>query len=170
MALKDFLSRNKSAILERWFEKILESYPFDATGFLRQQKKQFANPVGYTTAKGLEGIFAGLLNNKDIDEITPFIDDIVRIRAIQDLTPSQALAFLFHLKSLIREQPGVEEQTCSGELRELDSRIDALSLISFDLYMKCREKVYELKANEVKNRTYRLLQMANLACEVRQEE
>ncbi|HWR58039.1 MAG TPA: RsbRD N-terminal domain-containing protein [Thermodesulfovibrionales bacterium] len=170
MALKDILSRNRSAILERWFGKTLGSYPSDAAGFLKQQKKQFANPVGYTTSKGLEGIFDGLLNNTAFDELTPFIDDVVRIRAIQDLTPSQALVFLFHLKSLIREQPGAEEQSYSGELRELDSRIDALSLISFDIYMKCREKVYELKANEVKNRTYRLLQMANLACEVRQEE
>ena len=148
----------------------MESYPFDATGFLKQQKKQFANPVGYTTSKGLEGIFEGLLNNKAFDEITPFIDDIVRIRAIQDLTPSQALVFLFHLKSLIREQLGAEGQTYLEELRELDSRIDALTLISFDTYVKCKEKIYELKANEVKRNTYRLLQMANLVCEVQQEE
>ena len=166
MALKDFLSRNKSAILERWFEKVLESYPADATGFLKQQKKQFANPVGYTTEKGLEGIFDWLLQDKGFDEVTPHIDDIVRIRAIQDLAPSQALVFLFHLKGLIRERIAGEEQAYSAELRDLDSRIDALSLVSFDIYMKCREKVYELKANEVKNRTYRLLQMANLVCEV----
>lgn len=169
MALKDFLSRNKSAILEKWFDKVLESYGSDSGGFFRQQKKQFANPVGYTTAKGLEGIFDGLLNDSELTALTPFVDDIVKIRAVQDLTPSQALVFLFHLKGLIREQLGTEEQACTAELRKLDSRIDALSLISFDIFVKCREKIYELRANEVKNRTYRLLQMANLACQVQEE-
>ena len=28
--------------------------------------------------------------------------------------------------------------------------------------MKCREKIYEIKADEVKSMTFRLLQMANL--------
>ncbi len=170
MALRDFLSRNRSAILESWFDKVLESYPFDSTGFLKQRKKQFANPVGHTMAKGLEGILDGLLNNKDLAEITPFVDDIVRIRAVQDLTPSQALVFLFHLKSLIREELGAEEQkTQIGDLREFDSRIDALALMSFDIYAKHREKIYELKADEVKRNTYRLLQMANLVCQVQEE-
>jgi hypothetical protein len=165
MALKDFLSRNKSAILERWFSKILESYPSDSTGFLKRQKRRFANPVGYTTEKGLAGIFDWLLQDKGFEEVTPFIDDIVRIRAIQDLAPSQALVFLFHVKSLVREQIVSQGQVSPEELRDFDTRIDALSLISFDIYMKHRERVYELKANEVKNRTYRLLQMANLSFE-----
>ncbi len=169
MALKEFLSRNRSAILERWFDKVLESYPFDSTGFLKQRSKQFGNPVGHTMSKGLEGILDGLLNSKDLAEITPFIDDIVRIRAVQDLTPSQALVFLFHLKSLIRVELGAEEQAHVGDLRELDSRIDALALISFDIYAKHREKIHELKADEVKRNTYRLLQMANVVCQGKEE-
>jgi hypothetical protein len=166
LALKDFLSRNKSAILEKWFNKILESYPADTTNFLKRQKRQFANPVGYTTEKGLEGIYDWLLQDKEFDAVAPFIDNIVRIRAIQDLSPSQALVFLFHLKSLVREQIVSQGQVSPEELRELDNRIDALSLKSFDIYMKHRERVYELKANEVKNRTYRLLQMANLTVQM----
>lgn len=170
MALRDFLSENKSDIFERWFDSFLASYPADATGFFkqRQQTRQFANPVGYTSSRAMEGILDGLIEDKAIEELTPFIEDIVRIRAIQDLTPSQALVFLFHLKNLVRDVLGPSGQTMTDDLHELDSRIDALALRFFDIYMKCREKVFELKANEVKNRTYRLLQMANLVGEVQE--
>jgi len=30
------------------------------------------------------------------------------------------------------------------------------------VYMKCREKIYEIKANEARNMTFRLLQQAKL--------
>jgi hypothetical protein len=51
-----------------------------------------------------------------------------------------------------------------------ESKIDDLALLSFDIYMKCREKIYELKSNEVRNMTFRLLQRANLICEIQDQE
>lgn len=168
MNLTNLLSKKKSVILEKWFDKILEAYPAGTSGFLRNKEKQFANPVGFTTSRGLENIFDGLIHSTDIDKIYAHIDDIVRVRAIQGLTPSQALAFMFHLKNVIREEL-VGEKISAEEMLELDSRIDALALTAFDIYMKCREKVYELKSNEVRNRTFRLLQMANLVNEVHEE-
>lgn len=168
MNLTNLLSNKKSAILKRWFDKTLEVYPADTSGFLRNKEKQFTNPVGFTTSRGLENIFDGLLHETDFENLYPHIEDVIRIRAIQGLIPSQSLAFMFHLKSVIREELAGEEFVAEEMLR-LDSRIDALALIGFDIYMKCREKVYELKANEVKNRNFRLLQMANLVSEVREE-
>jgi hypothetical protein len=35
--------------------------------------------------------------------------------------------------------------------------------------MNCREKLYEIKANEAKNRVSRLLQKAGLICEIQEE-
>ena len=48
------------------------------------------------------------------------------------------------------------------ELTAFDSAVDDLALFSFDIYLKCREKIYELKAKEATNMTYRLLQQARL--------
>jgi hypothetical protein len=48
------------------------------------------------------------------------------------------------------------------ELAAFDAAIDDLALFSFDIYMKCREKIYELKANEARSMTFRLLQQAKL--------
>ena len=104
MRLSDILSKNKSALSDMWFEVLLKSYPAEASVFMRDQKKQFANPVGYTMSNELEKILSGLLSNAEIKSLTPQLESIIKIRAIQGLTPSQALSFVFLLKDIIRGQ------------------------------------------------------------------
>jgi len=171
VTLWDLLAHKKSALVKRWFDIVMEPYPADTSGILKNQKKQFTNPVGYTISHGLENIFDKLINEQgaDFEGMVPFLDSIVRIRAVQDLKPSQALSFVFHLRNAIREELASEAKEFCAEMATLESRIDAIALISFDIYVQCREKVYELKANEVKNRTFRLLQMANLVSEGHKE-
>jgi hypothetical protein len=171
MKFEDLLSEKKSAILKRWFDAILETYPADTSNFLKNQKDQFANPVGHTILQGIEALFGEILKGMDYDPDVfgaSFLDNIIRIRAIQDFTPSESIAFIFLLKKVIREELRKDLSLQNGiaeELFTLESKIDKLALLSFDLYMKCREKIYELKANEVKNSTFRLLKRANLICE-----
>lgn len=164
----DLLSRKKSALLERWFDIVLETYPADSSGFLKNKKGQFSNPVGYTVSRGLGDLLDELLQERemDIEKISSVLDGIIRIRAVQDLTPSQALAFVFRLKKVLREELAGAGPAPAQEIEELESRIDAMALISFDLYVKCREKIYDLKASELRNMTFRLLQQAKLVCEL----
>lgn len=166
MRLSDILSKNKSALLDKWFEVMLKAYPADTAVFMRDQKKQFANPVGYTMSSELEKILSGLIANAEIDSFTPHLENIIKIRAVQGLTPSQALSFVFLLKDIIRGQIKGDMSINEHELKEIESRIDSLALTAFDLFMNCREKIYELKANEARNMTFRLLQKAKLVCEV----
>lgn len=172
MRLKGLLSDKKSAILSRWFDAIIDTYPPDTSQFLKKQKNQFANPVGSTILHGIENILDGLLKGLDKDEISPFLDNIIRIRAVQDFTPPKALSFIFLLKKIVRAEIAKEisDNKLSEELLEFESEIDNLALISFDIYMQCREKLYEIKANEVKRLTFRLLQQANLLTEIKDEE
>ncbi len=176
MNLKDLLLEKKSAILKRWFNMILEIYPSDTSNFLKKQKNCFANPVGYNISQGINGVFDELLNEADTDKVSPFLDNIIRIKAVQDFFPSQAMSFIFLLKKAIRESLGnnlgnkIHGTHISEELLLFESKIDDLALLSFDIYMKCREKVYELKANEARNMTSRLLQKANLIYEIQEEK
>jgi hypothetical protein len=168
MTLGTFLSQKRSAILEKWFDLIIKTYPVDTQGFLKRQKNRFANPVGYTISKEIAAIYDGLFGEEDsTDRISAFLDRIIRIRAIQDFSPSAAIAFVFFLKKVIREELENEpwEGNMADELWKLEEKIDHLALLSFDIYMKCREKIYELKENEVKNMTFRLLQRANIIWE-----
>jgi hypothetical protein len=168
MKLKDFLIERKSSISKRWFDKIIESYPSDSSDFLKNQKNRFANPVGYTISQGINGIIDELAEGLDPDKIFPFLDDIIRVKAVQEFSPSQAISFIFLLKKVIRDELGreIKKNQFSDELAVFEAKIDNMALISFDIYMKCRERIYEIKVDEVKRMTFRLIQRANLICEV----
>lgn len=172
MGLNDLLIEKKASILQKWFDAIIESYPADASNFLKEQKNQFTNPVGTTISKGIENILDELLSGLKSENISKFLDEIVRIRAVQDFTPASALSFIFLLKKVIREdmEKDIQEKQLYGELLAFESKIDDLACAAFDIYMKCREKIYEIKANEVKSMTFRLLQRANLICEIPDQE
>jgi RsbT co-antagonist protein rsbRD N-terminal domain len=164
MNLQNHLMEKKTAILKKWFEAVADTYPGDTAEFLKNKKARFTNPVGYNIAEGLEGLFDAMLHGVIPDTVSGFLDAIIRIRAIQDFQPSEALSFIFQLKKVIRKELGevVRNRELADELTAFESVIDDLALFSFDIYMKCREKIYELKANEAKNMTFRLLQKARL--------
>lgn len=159
MRLIDLLREKRAIILQRWFDLICESYPPETSNLLKNEKNRFTNPVGYAISDGIEGLLRGLLDEMDskADDIrAPFLDNIIRIRAVQDFTPSQAISFIFLLKNVIREElkTKIHENGIAKELFTLESRIDGLALLSFDIYMKCREKIYELRVNELKKRMF----------------
>jgi hypothetical protein len=168
MKLEKLLSEKGPAVLDRWLKSILESYPADTQRFLKKQKDPFANPVRHTISKETENIYKELLKGVDRDRVSPFLDRIIRIRAVQDFSPSQAVAFIFLLKKVIREALDKEigEHQLSDDLLVLESKIDDLALIAFDVYMRCREKIYALSANEARNQVYRLLQKKGLMAEI----
>lgn len=173
MDLKNLLLERKSAILAQWFEIILKTYPAETAKFLRNQRNRFSNPVGSTIYQGIESLLSDIIDDKgDSGRLSLFLDNIIRIRAIQDFSASRAVAFIFSIKDIIRHE--VESAAASDQvlpkkllldIRDLESRIDSLALLSFDIYMQCREKLYDIKANEVRNMTYRLLQQAKLISE-----
>lgn len=168
MRLNDLLVQRKTTIVKKWFAAAIETYPPDTAKFLKNQKDPFSNPVGRTIYNGLEGLFNDLLKETDHEAMRSLLDPIIRIRAIQNFSPAQATGFIFFLKDVIRENiqdEGFETQGFN-ELLLFESKIDDLGLIAFNLYMKCREKIYELKANEMRNRTFRAFERAGLVREM----
>jgi len=171
MKLDSLLLKKRPAILERWLDLILESYPPETSRFLKGEKDRFDNPVAYEFHEGIKGIYEALLHGMDREKVSSFLDKIISIRVIQDFSPSRAIAFIFLLKKAIREKLGedVRENGITEDLLEVDSRIDGLTLLSFDLYMRRREKLYEIRANEVKNRVSGLMRRAGLISELEEE-
>lgn len=169
--LKESLSKKRSAVLKRWLDLILEAYPPETASFLKKQDDPFNNPVGQTILQGIDGIFNEILNGSGSENAAAFLEKVIKVRAVQDFTASQAISFVFLLKRAVREElkDEINRDRIHEDLSLLNDRIDELALIAFDMYMKIREKIYELKSNEIKNMTFRLLQRANLICEVQQE-
>jgi len=165
MKLNHYLLEKKTVILKKWFDAVAETYANETSAFLKKQKAQFTNPVGYTLSEGLEHLFDALLQGMLPDTVSRFLDSIVRLRAIQEFAPSEAVMFIFQLKKVVRQEIGnevLQQQGMIEELATFESAVDDLALFAFDLYVKCREKIFELKANESKNANFRLLQQARL--------
>ncbi|MEW6585302.1 MAG: RsbRD N-terminal domain-containing protein [Nitrospirota bacterium] len=172
MNLKDLLRERRPSITKRWFDSIVESYPADASNFFRHNRNRFTNPVGHTFAEVIGGIFDELLQGCDPEKYFPYLNDLIKIRAVQDFTPSQAVSFIFLLKRVIRDELGAElrRDQFHDELNSLELEIDRLALLSFDVYVKCRERISELRMDEFKRMTFRLLKTANLVHEIPQQE
>ncbi len=158
MLLK-YLRENGSSIIKRWYELTLESYSPDSRPFFRDVNAKFTNPVGSTLASELEAVFNKLLLEFDPEELYPNLNSIVSIRAVQDLTPSQAMGFVFCLKQAVRESLESErEQVCTiNEILEFETRVDKTALLSFEIYMSLKQRIYDIKATEIRDRTARLL-------------
>jgi hypothetical protein len=167
--LMQALATKKSTIVKAWLARTLQTYPGNASRFLGRESDPFRNPVGHTLKGALPVLFDQLLWGTDADKVTPALDSIVRIRAIQDFTAGQAVAFVFLLKKVLREELRSEIQSDrEGEgLAAIEGRIDEMALLAFDLFMKCRERIYEIKANEARRRMFLLERMQGKWAEAR---
>jgi hypothetical protein len=147
------LAARKDAIVRAWLARTLETYPERTSRLLAQEKDPFRNPVGHALKEALPALFDELLGAVDAGRLATLLDGIVRIRAVQDFSPSQAVAFVFLLKQVIREELGREG------LAAVEGRIDEVALIAFDLFMRCREQMFTIKADEARRRTSLLERM-----------
>ena len=67
------------------------------------------------------------------------------------------------LKGVIRDalKDEIQEKKSFRELLTVEKRIDQMALLSFDIYVSCREKIYQIQANESKNQTHMLIRRVN---------
>ena len=167
MSLKELLQKKRVQIVKKWCDAILHTYPEQSKGFLKK-KDRFGNPVGHTIAEAIESIYDELLQAGESDKIPLFLDNILRVRAVQDFCPSKAVGFVFELKRVIREELGSEllHNGLFEEWAAFESKIDGLALLCFDIYSKCRQKIFDIRLREVKNQSHRLLKMAGLVYEL----
>jgi len=173
MQVSKLLKQEQDAILNQWFRMILETYNPETASRLLKEKNQFSNPVGHTLRQGLEGVYGELAGELHPERMRTYLDLIIRIRAVQEFSPAQAIAFVFLLKNIIREKSKKEAWTnliSQDDLLEFEQKVDETALLAFNVYSDCREKLYELRVNEVKNRSFRLLQRANLLAEIPESE
>jgi hypothetical protein len=172
--LVDFLADHKEAVLAQWLCLVLDTYAPDTAALWKKNKDPFANPVRHKMETGMREVLEGLARGGaagDEAVYAPHLDEIVRVRAVQDFTPSQAVAFIFLLKKAIRETlwPHVAEHGLFVELLALESAIDVLAQMSLDIYSRCRETLFQLRINQVRNQYDRLLKRANLVCDLSPE-
>ena len=105
--------------------------------------------MGNTLKEGLATLLDEITGEMDTAKIGPALESIVRLRAVQDFTtgPGDGLRFR------ATENP-VTKTWKGGSPHTWQKRIDETALLAFDLYMRCREEIYEIRAREHQREVY----------------
>lgn len=148
----------RTEILARWFDRIVDRYPVETASFLRGQPDPFANPVGAGLRDELAPILDAILDGRGPEEVDAAVDRIVRVRALQEMSPSRAVGFVLELKEIFDEVV----DTAADDAKPLfDRRVDEMLLAAFDVYNRCREQVYDIRVKEIRNRSLTVMERLN---------
>lgn len=153
-------------MLAKWLESTVEAHPAGVN--LLKDGDRFTNPVGYTFSSELEVLYDEIRReNMDTEKTAEALLGIIRIRAVQDLSPEEAVGFVFRLKDIVRDElkgrlvePGVLK-----EFLDFGERMDDVACGAFNIYSGCREKIHAIRENEMRrdrDNAFRLLERSVL--------
>ncbi|NDV18077.1 hypothetical protein GO013_01425 [Pseudodesulfovibrio sp. JC047] len=172
MTFESVLAERKAELSKKWAEMVLKTYPLETQKVWTRQRDRFQNPVGAAIIETTGELVEQLIDWQDAGKIAKSLDRLIRIRAVQDLTPSQALSFVFLLKKLLRDEffKSMEKDGTLNELLRFEAKIDNLAMMSFDIYTKSRDEVFRFRVEEVKRSQSSLLRKAGLVVDVTTED
>ncbi|HDL98300.1 MAG TPA: hypothetical protein ENH16_01790, partial [Desulfobacteraceae bacterium] len=81
------------------------------------------------------------------------LDQVIRIRAVQEFTPAQAVSPILELKWVVKQVLSADKDTrpLLAELDSFDCDVDRAALAAFDIYMNCREQLHKARIFELKS-------------------
>jgi hypothetical protein len=149
------LALREGDLARQWLERICADYPPEAAAFIVAHADSFANPLGDRIRSAARAFARVLIAPnplpKEEEELAAALEDLMRVRAIQALTPERAVGVFFYMKELlwtvVAAVPGGE--TAAGALRKLDARVDRIALAAFGQYSRCRETLFTIRENEI---------------------
>lgn len=164
MGLHEAIAERKDELAGKWADLILATYPAETQVVWRKNRNEFTNPVCHSITDATSKLIPLLLEWNDAEAVARALDMLVKIRAVQDFSPSQALSFVFLLKKLLRQE-FAEALASRGELAELlafETRVDNLAVMAFDLYVASRDQIALMRVEEVKRAHKNIVRRANL--------
>ena len=104
--VRDLMAANREVIVKYWHDLVLETYPEETAKLWKRGADPMTNPVAHRVGQGVGAVFDSLLTEagqEPGEEVLTFLDEIVRVRAVQNFSPSGAVGFIFLLKKAVRE-------------------------------------------------------------------
>ena len=155
------IENNKDWILEKWLSSRLSLFSNQKQSLIKTQMDPFQNPIRHEILGGLKMILENF--EAESEKFNEAIEKICRVMAIQEFSPSKAIALFYELKVIILDREEKTEHTLnSKEFIEFNSNIEKMTLKAFDCYCSHREKIYQLKVDESKKKAYMLIKKAGL--------
>jgi hypothetical protein len=153
MDLRSLLQERRTALCERWLDAVLAEYGELTATRWRKERDPFANPVGFELSKGLPRILDAVLDGAEpAPAAVKALEALVKIRSIQDFTPSRAVGFVALLRGAIRDELGKELAEGAGReaLALIEGRIERLTYLAFDMYVRTREQLHRIRQDELR--------------------
>jgi hypothetical protein len=151
MDLAEAFRSYREKIVGQWVDYTLSTYK--SSKFFRKEVDKFANPVGGATREALDALFLLLVENAEPQTFVAPLEKMMRIRAIQDFAPSQAVSPIHAVKHITRDILAKDKEKCHliAELYDFEFAVDMAVLAAFDLYMDSRERLYGVRMEELKS-------------------
>jgi hypothetical protein len=165
----------QEGIARQWLERACADYPPETAAGIAAGGDPFANPVG-DRLRSAARAFARVLVTphplpEEEEDLAAALDDLMRVRAVQALTPEEAVGVFFPMKAILRASaaalPGAE--AAAGALLELDERVDRIVLAAFGRYSRCRESLFAVRADEIRRSRAGLSRLLRAAGSGREE-
>ncbi len=153
MDLAEAFRNYEDKIVDRWVDHTLSSYK--SSTFFKKGPDKFSNPVGGNTREALGRLFKLLTKGADPKDFVEPLDQIMRIRSIQEFSASEAVSPIHAVKHITREllAEDSERKQFVADLYDFEFAVDMAVLAAFDLYMQCRERLYKVRVKEIKTGT-----------------
>lgn len=173
MTLSELAKENKEILLQKWMDVFYNAYPLGSTGFVRTSKDEFTNPIGIITEKSLDVLFDAVIGLEvEPQNVHEAIDKLIQLRAVQDMSPSKAVGPLAQIKLILKDGPF---QACLKENKDsrrlpylfedffiVEARVDSLILMALDMYSRDREKIFNLRVEEIHRNQSQLVRWAKV--------
>jgi hypothetical protein len=128
-------------VAERWLARTIGSYPAPTRLPLFSEADPFRNPIGHALKENLRILAREVLGEMERRAVEPAIDQLMRLRAVQDFNASDALQFISDLKDAIAEVLGTVPA-------QLEDRIEELAWMAKENYSTCRDQIAALRVKE----------------------
>ncbi|MDY6820717.1 MAG: hypothetical protein SVN78_03725 [Deferribacterota bacterium] len=161
---REYFLDKKNKILDDWFNHLISHYDDNKLDYLEKERDPFLNPVKYIFKSALGSIFSYIFEDEELDLVSQDIEKLIKLLALNGPKASEVLGlFVFfkqHINALFMSSFSLEEKI--DEYNEITNIFDNLLLKIFDMYVQCREKIYEIRVNEIKRMTFPLLERSGL--------
>lgn len=143
--------KTRQSIYEEWIDRVF-GVEFKKKDIFVQRKQSAApeDPFHETVRSDLTKIIDILFSDAPVDgtlavpEGSVVPENLMRLRAVQEISAAEAVSHIFVLKDIVRERFGREKA-----YDDLSRRLDFLVLHTFNAYAKCRDNLYRLRIREM---------------------
>jgi hypothetical protein len=147
-----FWSLHRSAIVDAWATRVFDEYPGATRLLLRAETDPFRNPVGAAVRDALPRLYDQIVGDMDRDTLIAALDDIIRIRIVQDFPSARAGSFVSELKAVARAAARDAPMAIELPMSTVDDRIGQVALLATEVLARCRQRLADVCANEERRR------------------